>query len=383
VPNIIKHTYRFFDQDIEVVADNTDILDLMDSMYREFRSDGADETGQKSVYEVLTSAHPDGKSLVRTGKRSYIVKDIKLLPSVAHGIILRRTLSRIRSHMLFHAAALSFNDKGIILVADSGYGKTTLSLALVRQGLRFLSDEIAALSLSNGELAPYPRCLWIRQGTAGVFNHYGWNYPDHSTEINIGDREAVYLSPQLTGSRCRLNYLIVIQPVREDIDDGTETPDISNERYYYVTVDSLDNGLIKELQSTTGTGEAIDPGHDLEGKVHSRFPVLKVRAGLLRRMYDVCEKYGVLIINAEEEDPELPFYDKSPEIRKMSKMNAAVELLKSFYGGHCSNLIQEDFHGSPAMLFKPLSRILDHAECYHLAPGRLDMMVEAIYNILK
>ncbi len=369
---ITKHIYRFFDRDVEIVSDSAKTLDLMDAMYREFRIYDTKKNGQKALYEVLSSTLPGGKSLIRTEGYSYSVEDITLLPSIAHGIILRRTLSGIRSHLLFHAAALSYNDKGIILVADSGYGKTTLALAMVRQGFRFLSDEIAALSLSNGELVPYPRCLWIRPGTAGVFNYHGWNYPDHSIAINVGDREAVYLSPRFSGKACRLNYLIIIK-----------NPHDSTERFYYVTLDSLDSSLIKDLESTAENHIVLEPRHQSDRKGHSRFPALKVRAGLLRMVYDICESHGKLVINAEEENLEPAFYYRSPELQKMSKLTAAVELSKSFYSGRFSTLVQDDFGGSAAMLLERLSGIMDHADCYRLAPGRLDMTVNEIYNIME
>ncbi|MEN8221310.1 MAG: hypothetical protein ABFS56_34175 [Pseudomonadota bacterium] len=141
---------------------------------------------------------------------------------------MRNTLAQIRSHLLFHAAALSYRGKGIILAADSGCGKTTLTLALVRQGFKFLSDDVAALNLNNGELAPYPRSLLIRIGTKRVFQQLGWELPHHDTVLKTDDRAAIHFPAALRGDNCQPQILIIIQ-----------RPDESGERICKVTLDTV------------------------------------------------------------------------------------------------------------------------------------------------
>jgi len=141
----------------------------MDVMFRRFAVTDDEKNGETLRYEVLTNV--GGRARIITEDYCYIVEQFDRLSSLAHGIILRNTFARIRSHLLFHAAALSCGGKGVIVAADSYCGKTTLTLALVRHGFKFLSDDVAALGLNNGQLTPYPRCLIVRGGRCGFFSN--------------------------------------------------------------------------------------------------------------------------------------------------------------------------------------------------------------------
>ena len=45
--------------------------------------------------------------------------------------------------MLFHAAALTWQSRGILLPAFTGAGKSTLTAWLLGQGFSYLTDELA------------------------------------------------------------------------------------------------------------------------------------------------------------------------------------------------------------------------------------------------
>jgi len=139
-----RQRYQFFDQAFELRSDHADTLTLMDVMFRRFAVTETD--GETHQYEVLTNV--GGRAAIITKDYCYIVEQPARLPSLAHGIIMRNIFTRIRSHLLFHAAALEDHGKGVIIAADSGCGKTTLTLALVRQGFKFLSDDVAALEFN-------------------------------------------------------------------------------------------------------------------------------------------------------------------------------------------------------------------------------------------
>jgi hypothetical protein len=68
-----------------------------------------------------------------------------------------------RSDLLFlHAAALGHRGRAILLVGDPGAGKSTLAFALLKRGLRYLSDELAPVALDTLAIHPYPRALWLK-----------------------------------------------------------------------------------------------------------------------------------------------------------------------------------------------------------------------------
>jgi hypothetical protein len=344
--------YKFFDQEIELRSDHADTLTLMDVMFRRF----AVNDGDTVRYEVLTDV--GGRAGIITKDYCYIIEDPTRLPSLAHGIILRNTLARIRSHLLFHAAALSYHGKGVILAADSGCGKTTLTLALVRQGFKFLSDEAAALGLNDGELTPYPRSLLVRMGTLKVFQQRGWELPSHQTALKTDDRMAIHFSSALLGDKCQPHCLIIVQ-----------RPDKADDRICKVTLDSMPARLWAKLQ-----GIVIQGFNKSEGF----FPVFKAKEADVNKIYEACEQQGVLVLDVEESAVAPSYFENTPQLQELSKLTAAISLLQYFLGSHRSVLLQEDYQGSVAGLIQPLVKILAPVKCYQLTPGRLEQTVEII-----
>jgi hypothetical protein len=65
----------------------------------------------------------------------------------------------------FHGAALRIGQRGVVLVADSGAGKTTLALSLLARGAGFYSDEFAFVRCRDRLVRGYPRTLVVRRET--------------------------------------------------------------------------------------------------------------------------------------------------------------------------------------------------------------------------
>lgn len=66
-----------------------------------------------------------------------------------------------RRRVLVHASVVAVGNAALILPGPSMAGKTTLAVALVRQGADYLSDEFAVLD-TQGFVHPYPRPVSIR-----------------------------------------------------------------------------------------------------------------------------------------------------------------------------------------------------------------------------
>ena len=61
-----------------------------------------------------------------------------------------------------HAAALQRNGQSLLLAGASRSGKTTIALVLVARGWVLMSDDLAPISLSSGDVLPFPRPLGLR-----------------------------------------------------------------------------------------------------------------------------------------------------------------------------------------------------------------------------
>jgi HprK-related kinase A len=71
-------------------------------------------------------------------------------------------------YLVLHAATVARGDRGLMLAAPSGFGKSTLCAALVHAGWRLLSDELALLRLGDGMLLPIPRPLSLKNRSIEV-----------------------------------------------------------------------------------------------------------------------------------------------------------------------------------------------------------------------
>ncbi|MFT5196992.1 MAG: hypothetical protein ACI9EW_003970 [Cellvibrionaceae bacterium] len=92
----------------------------------------------------------------------------QLLPLFMEQLLIR-LITPVDDHLIFHAAGVQFNQKGVILCGDSGVGKSTLTSTLIHQGFAYLSDEIVAVPLSLDSMVGFPRSLVLKADSKKVW----------------------------------------------------------------------------------------------------------------------------------------------------------------------------------------------------------------------
>lgn len=95
------------------------------------------------------------------------------IPTVLQGGALA-CLLLLRDVPTLHAAAIDTGDGAILILGDSGAGKSTTAASLIRQGYRLVADDTAALEERNGEVVVHPGLprLRILEDSAIAL---GWN----------------------------------------------------------------------------------------------------------------------------------------------------------------------------------------------------------------
>lgn len=93
--------------------------------------------------------------------------------TIAHYVLQPLLMEALRSHdlVMVHAAALADDARVALFPAASGCGKTTLTLAMLRAGFRFLSDDSPFLRLRDGriEVCGFPERVNVMERTSRFF----------------------------------------------------------------------------------------------------------------------------------------------------------------------------------------------------------------------
>jgi len=115
-------------------------------------------------------------------------------------------LLRHRGLYPIHAAALEKHGRGILISGNSGRGKTTSSLSLLRSGYRYLSDDHPLIrdAGTHVDVLPFPTKINVTRATIELFPELA-DVPDHVP--HPGSRKWSFHAedryPTLIGERCR------------------------------------------------------------------------------------------------------------------------------------------------------------------------------------
>lgn len=89
--------------------------------------------------------------------------------------VARATLDFIgarRAQLLLHSGAVATPDGRVVVIhGESGAGKTTLTTALVAEGLAYLTDETVCLDPVTLAIEPFPKPLTVKPGSQQVLAH--------------------------------------------------------------------------------------------------------------------------------------------------------------------------------------------------------------------
>lgn len=75
---------------------------------------------------------------------------------------------RFNQYVLLHAGALALGDAGVIMAAPPGFGKSTLTAAMMLSGFRLLSDEFGVLVPGSGALLPMLKPVALKNASIDV-----------------------------------------------------------------------------------------------------------------------------------------------------------------------------------------------------------------------
>jgi hypothetical protein len=134
-----------------------------------------------SVYMGFGMEVAPGEFLMKVpGVADFYVAEGRLIEYVSHpgadrewvrlyleGVVLVALLHQ-RDIISFHASSFVFNGSGVVILGDTGAGKSSLTLSFILGGAGFLTDDLTPVVLTRGKpcVMPLNRRMKIRSSTA-------------------------------------------------------------------------------------------------------------------------------------------------------------------------------------------------------------------------
>lgn len=111
--------------------------------------------------------------------------------------------------LIFHSAALAYQDRGLLMCGKSGSGKSTLAAWLMSKGFHYLTDEVIAYPLTGERVSGFPRSLVLKGGSSAIWKPW-LEGADSKDYIKMEDGSA-WIAPTL------LNPSAVVEEARPQL----------------------------------------------------------------------------------------------------------------------------------------------------------------------
>jgi hypothetical protein len=366
-----RRIYFFFGQPIEFLTDSEPDFSDFDTIYRRFRKRS----------ESLSSKEVKPLFLLRDRRTSgcllYVNDQLFRIPAPADRwelfmFLFNYLFNLTENYFLVHGAALAEQDRGLIVAAPSGMGKSTLTLELLARGKNFLSDELALISIRDGRLQAFPRALAVgREDLEIVLSRRGEKFGNFKPAFEHDGRvmfDVEDLFPGQMAEECRLHKIIFIEPAPLT---GSE----ASGRLLEIGLTALSEGLRQALL-------AIPEISCLDQIQTLPYPLLRLtcqpETTLMARIQEAALQQGVGIRSYYPEGKEGVDYLATPALIELRPLSGVTTLLR-----YILNIpaLTHSFAGSPGglqhLLFR-LARVTQGVRFYRLTPGNLSQMTDLI-----
>ena len=279
---------------------------------------------------------------------------------------------RTENYFIVHGAALADQGHGLILAAPSGRGKSTLTLELLARGKKFLSDELALISVRDGRLQAFPRALAVsRENLKNILSRRGEEFGNFKPALGHEGRvmfDVEKLFPGQVAAPCRLQTIIFIEP-------PTLTESGASGGLLEIGITALPEGLRRALLGIPVV-KKVDQIQALP------YPVLRLtcqaETTLMARIQEVAGKHGVGIRSYFPEGKERIDYLAAPALIDLKPLFGVTTLLRYVLN---TPALTRSFAGSSGglhhLLFR-LARATRGVRFYRLTPGILSQMTDLV-----
>jgi hypothetical protein len=345
-------------------------------------------TGPSDVQVQVLSEAPGGPR-VTVGSRTVRVPHVSQLVHYAHLVLVNVTASEADDRVVLHSGSVLADSGVVLLVGSSGWGKTTLTIELVRRGWGFLSDDFAILR-PDGVIEPFPHRVNLTDNSVAMLGL-------HPSESELRLQGAGGLSkwmvdvdtifPGSLAGAGRLSAVFVLSPAADsspaaqpDGDTRPRQPEADKE--WILELDHLPSGFETRLGQLPGVQSAHVRPQSAPARVS-----LRVEAGakIVADLDELCAAEDVTILSALKGSPVAPSFAGSASAEQVEVVQALPILLS-----HSLSLSGRRFlHGTngPVVMtaLAHLRRSIEAsgASVYWLTPGELSSTADLVQQISR
>lgn len=140
---------------------------------------------------VFPSREQDEYTLTDTGNPPYTgVLGVRFAALLFDAVIFN-LLNKSSDGIAFHAGAVAYKDKVILLPGLSGYGKSSMTACLIYQGFSYLTDELYFLPSDQEKTAiPFTRPVCIKSGSVAAIREL---FGDKQLQGTLEDEEGIVI----------------------------------------------------------------------------------------------------------------------------------------------------------------------------------------------
>ncbi|WMI68468.1 hypothetical protein [Mangrovimonas sp. YM274] len=164
--------YSIFDQKIQINYESTFIQSYLHPKLKQLSKTHL--TGNTCSFTITTNKNHLLLFKNKEFQYAFLKKDYHKLQGKFNFLLLCELYNKQESDWLgtFHASTLGNEKEAIMLIGDSGNGKSTLSALLMAHGLDLISDDITAMLADNLHVYRNPNAISIKQGAFEVLKPY-------------------------------------------------------------------------------------------------------------------------------------------------------------------------------------------------------------------
>jgi hypothetical protein len=154
---------------------------IVDFLYRHIPAES--DIPPHTTYRIIPSDPPKRMALYRGDALIYEGDSAGTLAELLLGDSCRHLAEQSRNGLLFHAAGLAWQGKGLFMPGGIGAGKSTLAAWLTMEGLDYLTDELVFVPCGADTMQTFTRPLNVKK-TSRTALQYRFDFERHAAHIS-------------------------------------------------------------------------------------------------------------------------------------------------------------------------------------------------------